>query len=668
MICLVTMPYASLERPSLPLGLLHNYISPFGHQVEVIYGTLKFAAKVGCERYYSIESAFNEDLVGEWTFSRSAFLDHQSTFKAVDSEAFISADRDKAYLATLGLSPEACQRLLGLREQAEQFIDELAAEILAKNPKIVGCSSTFQQNCASLALLRKIKTARPDIITLMGGANCEGVMGQTISQVFDWVDYVFSGECDEVIGEFIDKLMQGFQYQHHQLPVGVIAGCKTLIETPLIKTNSDETAAVPRAVVDDMKAVGMPNYDSYFASIKALGLTKEISPGLMVETSRGCWWGAKRHCTFCGLNGNGMTHRAKSAEAVISEFGQLSAKYDIYKFGVADNILPMEYVDTVLPSWAEQGQYAVFYETKANLRREHVEKLAAAGVKWIQPGLESLQDDFLKLIKKGTTGLQNVATLKFCREKGVRLSWNILFGAPGECESWYVEMAQWVPLITHLQPPQQEMGRIGYHRFSPYFDKADEYQLTLKPVDSYRFIYPLDDQNLFNVAYFFIDDETKPDIERGLDISALPDLPGHQQLQQVINQWSRQFWNEPTPPLLCMVDHSDLIRILDTREVATSMVHELTGLDAAIYRLCAEPVTKQRLLDKLLAANEQWQQSAVDDALTQLIDDKLLLFLSHCYLSLALAGNIVPLVPSHEYPSGYLSLNEDSLGWKVVDI
>jgi hypothetical protein len=40
------------------------------------------------------------------------------------------------------------------------------------------------------------------------------------------------------------------------------------------------------------------------------------------------------------------------------------------------------------------------YETKANLTRAQVDLLRAAGVGWIQPGLESLSTLILKLMRK----------------------------------------------------------------------------------------------------------------------------------------------------------------------------------------------------------------------------------------------------------------------------
>ncbi|NQZ12975.1 MAG: RiPP maturation radical SAM protein 1, partial [Algicola sp.] len=654
-ICLITMPYASLERPSLPLGLLDNYISAFGHQVDVIYGNLKFAKMLGIDKFYNVESANNEALAGEWTFSRAAFPDKNHD--------------DTGYFDLLDFAPTSRENLLAIRQTAEQFIDELAVEILAKNPKIVGCSSTFQQNCASLALLRQIKAKRPDIITLMGGANCEGIMGQTISDCFDWVDYVFSGESDEVIGDFFNQLMQGVNFDAHNLPYGVIT--KKTNTIPIATKSDTVDKKPPRAFVEDMKNVGSPTYDSYFSTIKALGFEQQIKPGLMVETSRGCWWGAKRHCTFCGLNGHGMVYRAKDAETALNEFAQLSEKYQVDKFGLVDNILPMEYMDTVLPQLAErseQHQFSLFYETKANLRKEHVVKLADAGVKWIQPGLENLHDDVLKLMKKGTNAVQNVATLKWCRESGVRVSWTILFGSPGEQQQWYSDMAQWIPLVAHLQPPQQQMSKIGYHRFSPYFDKAHEYDLNLAPIKPYQHIYDLNDTDLFNIAYFFQEQTTDAPVTNSVDDNSLAHLPGHQAMQTAVTHWSQQFWCGQVPPLLCMFDETAHIRILDTRKVATKLAHRLEGVTAQVYRLCVGPISKERLIEKLADTGETLLTSDVDGILQQLIDDKLMLHVSHCYLSLALSGELPQLPNSADYPSGYLSLNEGSNGWKVMGI
>ncbi len=58
-----------------------------------------------------------------------------------------------------------------------------------------------------MALLRYIKRARPDIITMMGGANCEGIMGHATHRFFSWIDYVVSGEADLILGGLVKDIM-----------------------------------------------------------------------------------------------------------------------------------------------------------------------------------------------------------------------------------------------------------------------------------------------------------------------------------------------------------------------------------------------------------------------------------------------------------------------------
>lgn len=644
------MPYSSLTHPSLALGLIEKYIQEFGHKSEVIYANLAFANIIGLAEYDAIDNSYFEQLIGEWTFSRSAFPEK----KQQDNEFFaLFSD----------ITQEQIKQLISIRDHAEAYIQTLSAQIIKHAPKIVACTSTFQQNCASLALLREIKKKSPNTITIMGGANCESTMGQTISENFNWVDYVFSGECDAVIGEFVDKIINDEPIGVHNLPHGFIAQG----HSDLLITQSTKNKTPPRGYIEDMSQVGVPIYDGYFNTISTLNLNDKITAGLLIETSRGCWWGAKKHCTFCGLNGVSMEHRSKQPEDVLAEFEQLSSSYQNTKFEVVDNILPMEYMKTVLPELSKKQDYNIFYETKSNLKKEHIEQLANSGIKWIQPGFESLNDDFLKLIDKGVTGIQNVSALKWCRNSGINVIWNLLCGAPFEENIWYEEMSGILPLISHLQPPYKNLIKIRYPRFSPYFKTPEKYGLTLEPLKSYQYIYPLSEQSLFDLAYFFDEKAQESENIFHLNSDIKHNINAHQTLQLKLNNW-HESWNGGSTPLLYMSDQTESIVIIDTRKVATCFTHTLTGIQAEIYRLCAEPITKARLKTKLIQLNqlelvsehEQANDELINECITALVNKKILLSLSNCYLSLALVGETPSLPNNENSPSGYLKFKESS--------
>ncbi|MDO6428266.1 RiPP maturation radical SAM C-methyltransferase [Thalassotalea sp. 1_MG-2023] len=638
-IYLVCMPYTSLTIPSMAMGVLETYITEFGYNVESLYANLVFAKQIGLIEYNFIDNTFNDYLIGEWTFSKAAFPD-----KPADDDGFFALFTD--------LSDENKQKLLTIRETAERYIDALAHDIVSNSPKIVGCTSTFQQNCASIALLRKIKSLDSSIITLMGGANCEGIMGQTINESFSWIDYVFSGECDDVIGPFIDKLMKNEPINYQNLPNGFISQ-----KHKSLAVDAGQAQKPPRAYISDMRKVGEPIFDSYFQSLESLKIGQYISPGLVAETSRGCWWGAKQHCTFCGLNGGTMDHRSKSPEAALSEFKNLSSKYKVDKFLVVDNILPIEYMKTVLPTLAENPAYNLFYETKANLKQHHVKALAEAGIKWIQPGIEGLHDDFLKAIKKGTTAIQNLAALKWCRSYGVRVTWNLLCEAPGEQASWYDEMAEWLPLVTHYHPPFDQMAKICYHRFSPYFNTPEKFGLTLEPTKSYQYIYPLDKQTVYNLAYFFIQASEKETGIYTLNFTFKPATKAHAKVQSLLDNWSES-WLNGTIPMCCMTDHGDNIIIFDTRKIATSFTHSLEGLTADIYRLCAEPLPKERLIKKLNDQQISKNIQQIEESLHWLTENHLIIHLSKCLMALAFPLAQADMPSNEDSPGGNLNIEK----------
>src|SRR5882757_632268 len=112
-IVLVNMPFCPVERPSLALGLLKSILAADGLPSTILYPNMWFLEYVGVADYSIFEHSPNEDALVDWVVDR----------------------------------------------------------ILQEAPAIVGCTSTFQQHVASLAVLRRLRERAPQIVTLMGGAN-----------------------------------------------------------------------------------------------------------------------------------------------------------------------------------------------------------------------------------------------------------------------------------------------------------------------------------------------------------------------------------------------------------------------------------------------------------------------------------------------------------------
>ena len=501
-VSLVSMPFAEVQRPSIALGLLHAHLKDTPLESEVVYANFGFAETVGLVAYQAMQSVPTDQLLGEWCFAGDLFPE--------------APMRDEEYLDLVlevrchGFPAELDQRkdrMRWIRAQGTAYVNRLAEKIVARGPRIVGCSSVFEQHCASLALLKRIRELSPDTVTLMGGANCEGEMGVETLRTFPWVDCVVSGDADTIICDLCRLLIdQDRDVDPAALPFGAISGAQVRRESEVVSLNGTRA---PRPVIRDLDSLPTPNYDHYFETLRESTLSGLIKPGLLAESSRGCWWGEKSHCTFCGLNGIGMTYRSKSPERVLAELSEMSQRYETRSIQFVDNILDMSFLKTVLPALAaEEEKYSLFYETKANLKREHVRLLADAGVRSIQPGIESLDDNVLGLIGKGNSAMINLQLLKWSAEFGIEAGWNMLSGLPGESDDWYAKMARWLPAIFHFQPPSG-LVRVRYDRFSPYHTRAGDYGLDLVPSRAYSYVYPLPNESLMRLAYSF-EDSVRP--------------------------------------------------------------------------------------------------------------------------------------------------------------
>ena len=608
MIALVQMPYAAIEHPSIALGILQAEMKKHGLACRSLYPNLDWHRELGHELYATISATVAQDLVGEWTFAEAAFgaLPEQD-------ESYLQFVSGRSSLAGR-VAP--AEELREIRTRVAAFIDRVAHEVLSLSPRVVGCSSTFQQHCASLALLRRIKTLDPSVVTVMGGANCEGPMGVALMRNFDWVDYVVSGDGDRVALTLFQSILSGKPVA----PLGVLS------RDPASWTGLDGNP--PRASFTAMDKVATPDYDDYFEALERSEL--DLLPGLLVETSRGCWWGQKHHCTFCGLNAGGMGYRSKSGERVLEEFDYLSSRYQLSGFEVVDNILDHAHLKSIMPSLAARPEpFQIFYETKSNLKREQLRLLSEAGVVWIQPGIESLHDEVLTLMDKGSTGLMNLQLLKHCREFGIRVVWNFLTCFPGEKDEWYADMASWIPLIHHLQPAGG-MSPVRYDRFSPYHTSPEQYGIRIQAARSYAAVYPLPDEELEQLAYFF---EDIP--EERLRQDRRMDTAGRQALKEALAIWKDAFWAGSA--ILSAAERPQGTLILDTRPVAPARRFFLEGRSRELLLECETP---RRFPEP-------------EPELLNLVERKLVVRIGERYLSLPVRGDLPALPRKEDFPGGY---------------
>jgi ribosomal peptide maturation radical SAM protein 1 len=483
-VLLVCMPFAGVGNPALGVSLLKSELERAGTRCDVIYPNLDFAEAIGLETYRAIAhgvSISNLALAGEWLFSQYFYGPG-----SLDAQGYV----DTVLRSELNVPESQVRQLRDLRATVGPFLRRIFESVRWENYGLVGFTTTFEQNFPSLCLARIVKAALPEVPIVFGGANCEAEMGVELHRQFDFIDFVARGEADVTLPDLVDCLRVGCS-------PGRVSG---LVWRSEGGTEVNELGSLVR----DLDALPYPDYSDYFDALSASRLSRRIVPRLMMESARGCWWGERRHCTFCGLNGAGMAFRSKAPERLLAEVDYLVARWGIANIAFVDNILDIRYFESVLPDLARRQQpLRLFYETKANLRKDQVALLRAAGVAAIQPGIESLSSEVLSLMQKGVRGLQNVQLLKWCREFGVEVAWNLLYGFPHESRDAYEHTLEVLQAITHLDQPQA-VTQIRLDRFSPNLNEAAERGFTnVRPLTAYQFVYSCSEDALRDICYFF---------------------------------------------------------------------------------------------------------------------------------------------------------------------
>jgi ribosomal peptide maturation radical SAM protein 1 len=487
-VAFVEAPFGPAIWPSIGTSLLKSELMRNGHRASVLYANHFLLPMIGpagrttLSVYQQISDQFGVHL-GEWVFVDEAFPDRAS------------ATRDEEFLARLvneGLPADLIEEARRLKARAWAFLDMTMARFDWSAFDVVGFANTFSQLNASIGMARRLRKRFPGLPFIVGGSGCSDDMGVGVAEATDLFKAVALGEADEIIVDLCKAVCSGDDRLLAEIP-GIAFRC----------ADGEVVRSPPKHRVTQMDDIAIPQYDDYYATLPA-AYRPELPFYLPVEASRGCWWGAKHHCVFCGLNPDRMSYYAKSPERFLAEVDQLRRLYAPLRFMAVDNIMPREYYKSVVPQLrAVSGDAEFFFEVKSNFREEQLREFSVGKVVQIQPGVESLCSHVLSLMKKGITGPANILTLRLCEEFGIRAHWSILHGFHNETADDYRGMAEVAKRLFHLRPPLG-LFRAEVERFAPMFRFPVENGLrNLRPSHWYDFCYPVPAGVLAKMAYRF---------------------------------------------------------------------------------------------------------------------------------------------------------------------
>jgi magnesium-protoporphyrin IX monomethyl ester (oxidative) cyclase len=603
----------------ISLGLLQSILNNADIKATTLNFSLDFAEEIGAKNYQTM-SRCAYVLFGEWVFSPCLFPDN------VDSDDYLKNLKNFLHDTTVAI-PLIHDKdyLLHLRHIAHDFLNKAAEDVVKKyNPKIIACSSIYSNHIACVSFLKFIKELSPETVTMIGGPNCEGEMGITTHKLFPFVDYVVSGYADHLITELCNKVFTyGKDMPAEEVPNQVLAPIFREIKYKQAIEHLEPKKSI------NLNDLPIPDYHDYFNKLNSSEkLRGAIHPAIPIESSRGCYWGK---CKFCGLK-NHIDYRQKNWEQVYNEIVTLTEEHKIKKFMFTDNATNFNKLSGMLDKLSDNKfDLQMWAEVRVELKKIHFKKMREAGVIMLQAGVESLNDNFLSCMRKGATMLQNIKIIKFSQQYGIFIFYNIMHSFPGEKDRWFLELADIIPSLVHLQPPRG-MTKLRFDRFSDYYLNQSKYGLDLSALEVYSQIYPYDQSTLNNIAYFFEDNKEYRNRKNSVfyHLFGKP-TQNFKKVDKMINDWIKNHYSESPYRLTYKITEKN-ISIHDTRPVSFNNNYVLNEIEGEIFLLCDE-VQSIEEINKVLGI--KYNITDIENALVSLIEKKIILNQDSKLLSLA---------------------------------
>jgi ribosomal peptide maturation radical SAM protein 1 len=597
------MPWASPMFPGLGPALLRSILIDAGMQCDIDYGGLRFSRLIEGDDFF-------ENYLAKLPLAEIAFT---PAYFDVEADAVARRMYELVNRITPGdENPRPLDAYRRLVAQAVASVDETADCIEWSRYDVVGFSVMMQQTVPSLALAQRIKSRSPGTTIVFGGPNTSAPMGAAMLRSFPELDLVLEGEADRTLLDLV-RALRGEP------------GCDLAVIPGLVYRREGAVVSTGRAVpYDDLESLPFPDYGPFFAQLDANQII-HCQPYLQMETSRGCWWGQRHHCSFCSLDDNLIRFRAKSHDRVIEEVLALSASNKYADLFPTDSIIDQRFYKSLLPRLGalrrEHGyDFSFFFEAKSAIRREHAQRLRWAGVNTVQPGIESFSDRVLALMDKGSIGIRQMQCLKFLAEAGIEAWWNLIYRNPGERAEDYEEMIEMLPFWHHLPPLHLDgFTPMLLMRYSPYFERSHEYGIHhVRPDAAYSEIFPDRRVDVENLAFYFT-----------FEHDSLPDEAlqrAHAELHDALRAWRQS--HQPgslverrVPGLVQVVDSRPVLERDGTLKDAAPRTHVFEGPHAELFAACDH---ERPLADIERRFSGRFGGRDVHDFLDDLVERKLL--------------------------------------------
>ena len=292
----------------------------------------------------------------------------------------------------------------------------LAALLTGWRPQVVGLSASTAVLDPALAVAATVKARDPDVVTLLGGVHATLNPAEVVRE--GAIDFAVHGEGERTAVELLAAL------DRHE-PLDRIPGIA-------YRDGERPRVTAMRAAVADLDELPFPAYDLLPMESYSTPFSKPGRVTSMV-TSRGCPY----PCTFCdAFVVHGRKYRAQSAERVVAEIGLLVREHGVREVLFKDSEFTLDrgrverFCELMIA-----GGLRVSWTCSARVDRVDgplLRRMASAGCRVVQFGVESADPVVIGALKKGITAEKVREAFRSARAAGIETVANLMVGSPGE--------------------------------------------------------------------------------------------------------------------------------------------------------------------------------------------------------------------------------------------
>ena len=374
----------------------------------------------------------------------------------------------------------------------EHDADWIVAQARAFEPQIIGVALFTRWVWHAYQLVARLRGCGSLLVA--GGAHTTVRPDETLARGFD---VALSGEAELSLVALVQALEQG-------TPLTAVAGAH-------VRQADGSIARGPASVyLEDLDGLAEPHTAQHL--FDPLGYDRsgrEVTPGGLL-TSRGC----PARCTFCANYVTGRRFRHRSAACVVNELNALHARSGASFVPFWDDALTAKIPRTLALCEAIERDIAFPLSfsaiTRANMiTPELLRSMKRAGLVHVNFGVESGDDEILRIIKKGVDTRQVVRALEWAKAEGLATACNFMLGFPEDTPATLERTARFMERIAPLVDTFSTLGVAVPFPGTPLYDEHHEtYGFTDWWLDEAYSHYsdwpPVDDVVRFN--RFYIDD------------------------------------------------------------------------------------------------------------------------------------------------------------------